>query len=79
MKKIEEDVVRYVVTEDGKVYFVNEDEEVHLANKTDKSKRVVADFEAWSYDALSGVLTVEADGEFGTVNGKKFKKLFSVG
>ncbi len=78
MKKIEEDVVRYVITEDGKVYFVNEDEEVHLANKSDKSKRVVSDFEEWSYDSLSGVLTVEADGEFGTVNGKKFKKLFSV-
>jgi hypothetical protein len=78
MKKIEEDVVRYLVTEDGKVYFVNEDEEVHLANKSDKSKRVVSDFEEWSYDSLSGVLTVQADGEFGTVNGKKFKKLFSV-
>ena len=78
MKKIEEDIVRYVVTEDGKVYFVNEDEEVHYANKSDKTKRVVSDFEDWSYDSLSGVLVVQADGEFGTVSGKKFKKLFTV-
>lgn len=78
MKKVEEDVVRYVVTEDGKVYFVNEDEEVHYANKSDKTKLVVSDFEDWVYDALAEVLVVQADGEIGTVSGKKFKKLFSV-
>ena len=78
MKKIEEDINSYYVTESGAVYFVNEDEELHYANKSDKSKRVVSDVVDVSYDVLSGVMTVEADDAFGTVNGKKFKKLFSV-
>jgi hypothetical protein len=78
MKKIEEDINSYYVTDSGAVYFVNEDEELHYANKSDSSKRVVSDVTDVSYDALSGVMTVEADDVFGTVEGKKFKKLFSV-
>ena len=78
MKKIEEDIEDFYVTESGAVYFINEDEELHYANKSDKSKRVVSDVVDVSFDAISGVMTVEADDTFGTVNGKKFKKLFSV-
>ena len=78
MQKIEEDIKSYYVTDSGAVYFVDEDEELRYANKSDKTKRVVSDVEDVSYDVLSGVMTVKADDKFGTVNGKKFKKLFSV-
>lgn len=78
MKKIKDDVSGYRVTEDGKVYFRNDDDELYLANKSDNAKRVVSDVTSMSYSYLADVLTVEADDQYGVVNGKKFKKLFAL-
>lgn len=76
MKKIKDDVSSYRVTDDGKVYFLNDDDELYLANKSDNAKRVVSDVTSLSYNYLADVVTVKADGQYGVVNGKKFKKLF---
>lgn len=79
LKKIADDTIDVQVVDGGKVYYITEDDELYLGGKSGSPKKVEDDIEGINYYENANDFYAWSKDSFYSVNGKKAKKLFSIG